>query len=66
METILFVASGALICMCLLGYIVGSVFSQAFEGESKTGPTKEAEQHRARKTGVIYPVRRRVPLQRAA
>jgi hypothetical protein len=65
METILSVSAVALICMCVLGYIVGSFFSQAFE-EGTPRAAREVEEPRDRKIGVIYPVRRRVALQRAA
>lgn len=65
METILFVAAAALVCMCVLGYFVGSLFSQAFENGTPRA-AREVEQPRVRDIGVIYPVRRRVALQRAA
>jgi hypothetical protein len=65
METILFVSAAALICMCVLGYFVGSAFSQAFEG-GKLPAAREVEQPRHRSIGVAYPARRRVALQRAA
>ena len=65
METILFVSAAALICMCLIGHIVGSLFSQAFEGGTAR-VAREVEQPRVRNIGVIYPVRRGVALQRAA
>lgn len=65
METILFVSAAALTCMCVLGYTVGSLFSQAFEGGTARA-VREVEQPRSNKIGVIYPVRRRVALQRAA
>ncbi len=65
METILIVSAAALICMCVLGYIVGSLFSQAFEG-GQARAAREVVQPRNRNIGVIYPVKRRVALQRAA
>jgi hypothetical protein len=65
METILFVAAAALVCMCALGYFVGRLFSQAFENGTPH-PAREVEQPRVRNLGVIRPVRRTVALQRAA
>ena len=65
METILLVSAAALVCMCVLGYIVGSLFSQAFEG-GQTPAAREVERLRDRNIVRIYPVRRRVTLQRAA
>jgi len=65
METILLVSAAALVCMCVLGFFVGSFFSQAFEG-GQARTAQEVERPRDRKIGRIYPVRRRVALQRAA
>lgn len=65
MVTILVVSAAALICMCVLGYSVGSWFSLAFE-QGHAHAAREVEQPRARNIGVIYPVRQRVTLQRAA
>lgn len=65
METILVVSAAALICMCVLGYIGGSWFAQAFE-EGNARAAREVKQPRDRNIGVIYPVRQRVALQRAA
>lgn len=65
METILAVSAAALICMCVLGYIGGNWFSQAIE-EGHAHAAREVKQPRDRSIGVIYPVRRRVALQRAA
>lgn len=65
METILLVSAAALVCMCLLGYFVGSFFSQAFEG-GQARSAREVERPRDRNVVRIYPVRRRVALQRAA
>ncbi len=65
METILLVSAAALTCMCILGYVVGNLFSQAFEG-NKAHAAREVERPRDRNISVIYPVRHRVVLQRAA
>lgn len=65
MVTILVVSAAALLCMCVLGYSVGSWFSQALE-EGTARAAREVEQPRHRNIGVIYPARRRVVLQRAA
>lgn len=65
METILVVSAAALICMCVLGYSVGSWFAQAFE-EGTAHAAREVEQPRGRNISMIYPLRRTVALQRAA